>query len=333
MKHWFLSFILSCLIIVSSANAGSLEAPAAPEDPASAMYTLESIYKLLKYGTTGTKRTGAFKEPTSGPTSSTGNTLNEVYDTSPKPDNYYGAQPEDVKPGKYFWGLRTNVSGVANSGWGLLTGTGGTYDAPVLKTGQNDSNNDYASWGKSGKDDAYWACPEKDNSGNCINDVGVGWDGAGSRFLSNGDDTVTDQLTGLMWTKKPNMGRNANNANTTVQWTDAFTSIDHLNDPTNSNSLPLGCSTNSEVDCYTDWRLPNIKELQSLIDFGQMSPALPPGYNTSFDDASMNYYWSSTSNLSNPIASAWAVYMVTGMVNGQNKGNPCYVWPVRRGKN
>lgn len=334
MMHWLISFVLTGLLIVSGATAGSLEAPAPPEDPGSAMYSLESIYQLMKYGTEGSKRTSSFTEPTSGPTVSTGHNLNEIYNAAPKPDDVYGAQPQDVKPGKYFWGLRTNVSGVANGGWGLLTGTGGTYEAPVLKSGQKtDSYSDYLSWGVTGKDDAYWTCPEKDTSGNCINDVGIGWDGAGSRFLNKGDNTVVDQLTGLMWTEIANMGRNANNINIPVQWTDAFVSIDHLNDPTNSNSLPNGCSTSSEVSCYTDWRLPNIKELQSLVDYGKLSPALPPGYDTAFNDTKTSYYWSSTSNLSNPLASAWAVYMVSGMVNGQNKGNPCYVWAVRGGKN
>jgi hypothetical protein len=55
--------------------------------------------------------------------------------------------------------------------------------------------------------------------------------------------TVTDNLTGLMWTKNANLAGTKN-------WSDALTYC---------NSLDHGG--------YTDWRLPNIRELHSLIDY------------------------------------------------------------------
>jgi len=73
----FFSIVISCGPVVMTALAGSLDAPAAPSDPASAMYTLEDIYNRLNDGKAIAKRTGGFEEPTSGP-GSTGYTLDEV---------------------------------------------------------------------------------------------------------------------------------------------------------------------------------------------------------------------------------------------------------------
>ena len=62
------------------------------------------------------------------------------------------------------------------------------------------------------------------------------------RFTDHSDGTVTDNLTGLMWTKNANLS----GAQT---WTNA---VDHCND--------------MDAYGYTDWRLPNVRELQSLCD-------------------------------------------------------------------
>ncbi|ETR72173.1 MAG: hypothetical protein OMM_07669, partial [Candidatus Magnetoglobus multicellularis str. Araruama] len=139
------------------------------------------------------------------------------------------------------------------------------------------------------------------------------------------DGTVVDKKTGLMWTQ------HANYFGASMTWTDALNSVKNL------NNLPYGCTTSADVDCYTDWRLPNIKELQSLVDYGHSGPAMPEKYEDAFitlpDNSVKNYYyWSSTTKIDNPYASAWALYMMTGMVTGQSKNNPCYVWPVRDGK-
>jgi hypothetical protein len=93
------------------------------------------------------------------------------------------------------------------------------------------------------------------------------------RFTDNGDGTVTDNLTGLMWTKDANLYERK-------IW---GTALDH------ANNLSLGsdgCGTS-----YTDWRLPNVKELQSLIDFGNEAPALSSGH--PFINVG-DKYWSST---------------------------------------
>ncbi len=62
--------------------AGDLNSPAVPTDPSSAMFTIEDIYNRLNDGIAGTKRTGGFTEPSSGP-ASTGKTLDEVMGKAP----------------------------------------------------------------------------------------------------------------------------------------------------------------------------------------------------------------------------------------------------------
>jgi hypothetical protein len=129
------------------------------------------------------------------------------------------------------------------------------------------------------------------------------------RFIDNSDGTVTDNLTGLMWAKDANLN------NAPMTWTKA---ID------NANNLSLGsygCSAS-----YTDWRLPNIKELQSLIDFSNYNLTLPSGH--PFSNVQSSYYLSSTTYAYNTDY-AWGVGVDDGSVYHGNKAFSGYVWPVR----
>ena len=74
------------------------------------------------------------------------------------------------------------------------------------------------------------------------------------RFIDKGDGTVIDNLTGLMWAKNANLfgQRTWNNA---------------LSD---ANNLSLGTVCGIP---YTDWRLPNRFELESLLDHENFGPA------------------------------------------------------------
>ena len=134
-------------------------------------------------------------------------------------------------------------------------------------------------------------------------EMGVSW--PSPRFTDNGDNTVTDNLTRLMWTK------NANLASTPMLWSDA---VNYCN--------------NLDFAGRADWRLPNVRELQSLIDYGRCGPALPSGH--PFVNVQSVGYWSATTR-ADSAASAWGVFMSYGGVYNYGKVGSNYVWCVRGG--
>ena len=79
-----------------------------------------------------------------------------------------------------------------------------------------------------------------------------------------------------------------------------------------------------------DWRLPNIRELQSLVDYGRYNPALPE--NAPFTEV-QNFYWSSTTDSSSTDV-AYDVY-IGGNGCRESGGRPSrtiHVWCVRGGR-
>jgi hypothetical protein len=171
---------------------------------------------------------------------------------------------------------------------GQLTNHDPQYSANVWKTGQTAT---YAP-----KDDGDL-------------ERGVAW--SSDRFADNSDGTITDTLTGLMWSKSANL------PNGPRTWQAALEYIDALND-----GVGLGG--------YHGWRLPNRKELFSLIDHSRNNPMLQAGHpfeNVPYTDM-MSRYWSSTSYALG--GSAWVVD-TDGYVGLDNKSDWLYVWPVRSG--
>jgi hypothetical protein len=138
--------------------------------------------------------------------------------------------------------------------------------------------------------------------------LGVKW--PDPRFTDNGDGTVRDHLTGLIWLK------NANCFGAKI-WHDALNA---------SNNLATGQCGLSDGSSPGDWHLSNVRELQSLIDYGNYNPALPTGH--PFSNVQSSFYWSSTTYANGP-SNAWLVYMSLGHVSNDHKDNPNYVWPVR----
>jgi hypothetical protein len=171
-----------------------------------------------------------------------------------------------------------------------LFGVDGTLYAPVPKTGQTTS---YAT----GDDGDL--------------ERGVAW--PSPRFTDNGDGTVTDNLTGLIWLEDANCFGLRN-------WTPALS---------DANGLASGSCGLTDGSSAGDWRLPNVRELQSLVDYGEFSPALPDGH--PFIGVQMYYYWSSTAHATYS-SNAWRVNLGNGHVNDGNKPYAYSVWPVRGGQ-
>jgi hypothetical protein len=143
---------------------------------------------------------------------------------------------------------------------------------------------------------------------------GVAW--PEPRFTDHGDGTVTDNLTGLMWLKDANCFEN-------MAWQAALDKVSDL------NADPGGYSCGGYTAGYTDWRLPNRKELRSLTDFSETNPALPSGH--PFLNVQSDEYWSSTSCVESPVE-ALRVGMDDGSVGRSRKTErDYYVWPVRAG--
>jgi hypothetical protein len=143
-------------------------------------------------------------------------------------------------------------------------------------------------------------------------DYEIGVASSNPRFTDNYDGTVTDNLTGLIWL------RNANCFGNKI-WTGALSDCNGLAD------AACGLSDGSSAG---DWRLPNIKELQSLIDFSQTAPALPSGH--PFTGLQIDNYWSGTT-WANGSELAWGVSSDVGFMYYIDKNNNYYVWPVRGG--
>jgi len=138
---------------------------------------------------------------------------------------------------------------------------------------------------------------------------GVAW--PTPRFTDNGNGTVTDNLTRLIWMK------NANAFFEPKNWADALTT---------ANSLASGSGGLTDGSQPGDWRLPNVRELQSLADLGRSNPALPDNPFTNVQTS----YWSSTT-LASATDYAWIVYFSVGSGSTTNKLLAYPVWYVRGG--
>ena len=132
---------------------------------------------------------------------------------------------------------------------------------------------------------------------------------ASPRFTDNGNGTITDNATGLMWVKDATgTGCNSGAADT---W---------------ANQIAF-CE-GSTFAGYSDWRMPNIKELLSIVDFSRYNEAIDP----IFTHTVPQYYWSSTT-YAGGATFAFTVFLDTGEEITNNKtGTPYCVRPVRGGQ-
>jgi hypothetical protein len=126
---------------------------------------------------------------------------------------------------------------------------------------------------------------------------------AGGGYTDNGNGTVTDTSTNLVW-------QQTGPANT-MTWQQALAYCEGLN-----------------LGNHTDWRPPTTKELRSLADYSRHSPAINTTY---FPSARAAFYWSSTTYSSNT-SNACGVDYDYGFDNYDGKSNNYYVRAVRGGQ-
>jgi len=202
--------------------------------------------------------------------------------------------------------IASNVSifGVTGS---LATNAGIVYPAPVPRTGQTPTLPFTPS--QPGSDQTY--------------QKGVVWPNprfsVGSGLSSN---CVSDNLTGLMWLRNPPY--------LFMEWTNAIAYCENLDGTSGRGG-------------YSDWRLPNKNELESLLDFRYASPAFPnttgtghwtsgnPFISTASSFPDTANFWSSTVGPGNQ-SYAWYLQTIYGDVSYAVISQTLSVWPVRGGQ-
>lgn len=109
-----------------------------------------------------------------------------------------------------------------------------------------------------------------------------------AHLFINEDGTVTDAATGLMWQQ--------DTPDNTMTWEQALSFCENL-----------------IFAVHADWRLPNARELKSIISYSRFEPAIDPIY---FPDTNSSYYWSSTTYADVP-GFAW----ITDFADANDDGN------------
>lgn len=130
-----------------------------------------------------------------------------------------------------------------------------------------------------------------------------------NNYKDNGDNTITDNATGLMWSK--------DDSGSGMNWEDALS----FAQTKNANSY-LG---------YDDWRLPNAKEMQSIVDYSKApsstgTAAIDPIFNITqisneAGDSDFPWFWTGTTHIRQGGAGASAVYICFGRATGYMKGS------------
>ena len=130
--------------------------------------------------------------------------------------------------------------------------------------------------------------------------------------FTEGNGTVMDHSTKLMWQK--DTARDNIGAYEPMTWEEALEYCENLS-----------------LGGYTDWRLPTVKELRSLVDYEKYTPAINAGF---FPDTSFNPldgYWSATTYVNEP-NKAWSIIFNHGDVAKSDKFTLYYVRAVRGGQ-
>ena len=123
-------------------------------------------------------------------------------------------------------------------------------------------------------------------------------------LTDNGNGTVTDNVTGLVWQQE--------DTDTKYTWEEAMTC----------------CEDTLTLAGYSDWRLPSREELVSIVDYDTFNPSID---STTFPNTNISYHWSSATSANNT-SYAWIVNFYNGYVTYTNKSYNNYVRCVRDGQ-
>lgn len=119
-------------------------------------------------------------------------------------------------------------------------------------------------------------------------------------YTDNGDGTVTDDVTGLLWQQQPD--------DVYRPWEDALAYCEDL-----------------DLADRTDWRLPEVRELVTIIDYGTHSPTIDTGY---FPYTFSNNYWTAT-RYADLSYFSWRISFNTAFVGTASQGDQLYARCVR----
>jgi hypothetical protein len=171
--------------------------------------------------------------------------------------------------------------------------------APVARTGQTkcyDDNGDVVRCKGTGQDGEYQ----------------LGAKAQQARFTNNPDGTVTDTLTNLTWLRNG----------------DCFGAVTWANGLMDANTLASGSCGLTDQSKPGTWRMANILEMQSILDYGNDGFALPTGH--PFVNVSPGTYWTSTQAPAAPPL-AWFITLSIGPIVFDVKVNTFHIWPVKGG--
>jgi hypothetical protein len=172
---------------------------------------------------------------------------------------------------------------------------------------------------------------------------GDGVQGTPLHYKVNSNGTIRDRNTRLIWEMKNTTAGSVHYVDNTYTWTATGTDPDgtlfteFLDTLNNRCERDEAIPCNKKADCAAvggkcgfagqrDWRIPHIKELQSIVDYGTVDPAIDPA----FDPTAADLYWSSTSDAANS-AAVWSVFFNGGFVFAFGKDNAFRARAVRGG--
>ncbi len=290
-------FIITLLVGVTAVYAGSLTPPGGV---ANTMYSLTDIYNLAA-GTTTTVGSGDIAvgdSATPGSIAPSGKSLTDVYTAIS--DAIASIDDSTILTGTTIFG----VDGTASAG--------SEFPSQPLKTGQTLCN----AFNNNGGDQSRIPCADTEQDGDSLN-------GASRSYTDNSNGTITDNATGLTW-QKCSRGQTGSDCSGGSATTLVFD--DGNGDEGIAHQLALKyCNDNTAALPGSGWRLPNIKELLSIVDYGRVSPAINTSY---FPNTRTGYYWSSTADQNN-LDSIWAVTFGNGRPSPDWMGNDYYLRCVR----